>query len=227
MDVRIEQSWKEALAGEFAKPYFESLVNFLREEKAAGKKIFPPGSQIFRAFDLTPVKDVKVVILGQDPYHGPGQAHGLSFSVPVGVPAPPSLKNIFKELYDEYGIPAPVSGELVGWAKQGVLLLNATLSVRESKPLSHKGRGWETLTDAIIKKINEKKEPAVFLLWGGNARAKKALITNPLHLVLECAHPSPLSAFAGFFGCGHFKKANEFLVEKGLTPIDWSKINDT
>ena len=227
MDVKIEQSWKEALAGEFAKPYFESLVNFLREEKAAGKKIFPPGSQIFRAFDLTPVKDVKVVILGQDPYHGPGQAHGLSFSVPVGVPAPPSLKNIFKELYDEYGIPAPVSGELVGWAKQGVLLLNATLSVRESKPLSHKGRGWETLTDAIIKKINEKKEPAVFLLWGGNARAKKALITNPLHLVLECAHPSPLSAFAGFFGCGHFKKANEFLVEKGLTPIDWSKINDT
>lgn len=223
--VHIGNDWDEILEDEFKSDYYLSLREFLKAEYSTAR-VYPPMGDLFNALRYTSRKDTKVVILGQDPYHGAGQAHGLCFSVKNGVPHPPSLKNIFKELYDEYGIPAPVSGELVGWAKQGVLLLNATLSVRESKPLSHKGRGWETLTDAIIKKVNEKKEPAVFLLWGSNARAKKALITNPLHLVLECAHPSPLSAFAGFFGCGHFKKANEFLVEKGLAPIDWSKIND-
>lgn len=223
--VHIGNDWDEILEDEFKSDYYLSLREFLKAEYSTAR-VYPPMGDLFNALRYTSRKDTKVVILGQDPYHGAGQAHGLCFSVKNGVPHPPSLKNIFKELYDEYGIPAPISGELVGWAKQGVLLLNATLSVRESKPLSHKGRGWETLTDAIIKKANEKKEPAVFMLWGSNARAKKALITNPLHLVLECAHPSPLSAFAGFFGCGHFKKANEFLVEKGLAPIDWSKIND-
>lgn len=223
--VHIGNDWDEILEDEFKSDYYLSLREFLKTEYSTAR-VYPPMGDLFNALRYTSRKDTKVVILGQDPYHAAGQAHGLCFSVKNGVPHPPSLKNIFKELYDEYGIPAPISGELVGWAKQGVLLLNATLSVREGRPLSHKGHGWETLTDAIIKKVNEKTEPAVFLLWGGNARAKKALITNPLHLVLECAHPSPLSAFAGFFGCGHFKKANEFLVEKGLAPIDWSKIND-
>ena len=223
--VHIGNDWDEILEDEFKSDYYLSLREFLKAEYSTAR-VYPPMGDLFNALRYTSRKDTKVVILGQDPYHGAGQAHGLCFSVKNGVPHPPSLKNIFKELYDEYGIPAPVSGELVGWAKQGVLLLNATLSVRESKPLSHKGRGWETLTDAIIKKVNEKKEPAVFLLWGGNARAKKALITNPLHLVLECAHPSPLSAYAGFFGCGHFKKANEFLTSHGINPIDWSKINN-
>lgn len=223
--VHIGNDWDEILEDEFKSDYYLSLREFLKAEYSTAR-VYPPMGDLFNALRYTSRKDTKVVILGQDPYHGAGQAHGLCFSVKNGVPHPPSLKNIFKELYDEYGIPAPISGELVGWAKQGVLLLNATLSVREARPLSHKGRGWETLTDAIIKKVNEKSEPAVFLLWGGNARAKKAFVTNPRHLVLECAHPSPLSAYAGFFGCGHFKKANEFLIQKGLTPIDWGKIND-
>lgn len=223
--VHIGNDWDEILEAEFKSDYYLTLREFLKAEYSTAR-VYPPMGDLFNALRYTSRKNTKVVILGQDPYHGVGQAHGLCFSVKSGVPHPPSLKNIFKELYDEYGIPAPISGELVGWAKQGVLLLNATLSVREARPLSHKGRGWETLTDAIIKKVNEKTEPAVFLLWGGNARAKKAFVTNPRHLVLECAHPSPLSAYAGFFGCGHFKKANEFLIQKGLTPIDWSKIND-
>ena len=223
--VHIGNDWDEILEDEFKSDYYLSLREFLKAEYSTAR-VYPPMGDLFNALRYTSRKDTKVVILGQDPYHGAGQAHGLCFSVKNGVPHPPSLKNIFKELYDEYGIPAPISGELVGWAKQGVLLLNATLSVREGRPLSHKGHGWETLTDAIIKKVNEKTEPAVFLLWGGNARAKKAFVTNPRHLVLECAHPSPLSAYAGFFGCGHFKKANEFLIQKGLTPIDWGKIND-
>ena len=223
--VNIGNDWDEILKDEFTSEYYLSLREFLKKEYSTAK-VYPPMGDLFNALKYTSRANTKVVILGQDPYHGYGQAHGLCFSVKEGIPHPPSLKNIFKELYDEYGIPAPKSGELVGWAKQGVLLLNATLSVRESAPLSHKGQGWETLTDAIIKKLNEKPEPAVFLLWGGNARAKKAFITNPRHLVLECAHPSPLSAYAGFFGCGHFKKANEFLKNNGINPIDWSKIND-
>ena len=180
---------------------------------------------IFNALKYTSYRDARVVILGQDPYHGYGQAHGLCFSVKEGVPHPPSLKNIFKELEGELGITAPRSGELTGWAKQGVLLLNTTLTVREGAPQSHKGYGWEILTDEIIALMNEKVDPVVFMLWGGNARAKKSLITSNKHLVLECAHPSPLSAFAGFFGCGHFTKANDFLKTNGLAPIDWSKIN--
>ena len=182
-------------------------------------------NDIFNALKYTSYENTRVVILGQDPYHGIGQAHGLCFSVKRGVAPPPSLKNIFKELESELGIPEPECGELVGWAKQGVLLLNTTLTVREGAPQSHKGRGWEILTDKIISLINEKSEPVVFMLWGGNARAKKALITSSRHLVLECAHPSPLSAYAGFFGCNHFVRANDYLLKNGLSPIDWSHIN--
>ena len=178
---------------------------------------------IYNALRYTSYSDTKVVILGQDPYHGAGQAHGLCFSVQRGVQPPPSLKNIFKELANEYGMSEPPSGELTGWAMQGVLLLNATLTVREGQPQSHKGRGWEILTDNIIRILNEKEEPVVFILWGGNARAKKSLITNERHLVLESAHPSPLSAYNGFFGCNHFIKANEFLAKNGIAEIDWKK----
>ncbi len=223
--VHIGNDWDGILAEEFKSDYYLRLREFLKKEYSS-YRIYPPMNDLFNALRYTSCENTKAVILGQDPYHGAGQAHGLCFSVKTGVPHPPSLKNIFKELNDEYGIEAPFSGELVGWAKQGVLLLNATLSVREASPLSHKGQGWETLTDAIIKKVNEKESPVVFLLWGGNARAKKALITNPRHLILECAHPSPLSAFAGFFGSGHFKRANEFLTANGIPEIDWSKIND-
>ena len=180
---------------------------------------------IFNALRYTSYENARVVILGQDPYHGEGQAHGLCFSVKEGVPFPPSLKNIFKELEDSLGIPSPASGELVGWAKQGVLLLNTTLTVREATPQSHKGKGWEILTDKIIELMNEKDKPVVFILWGGNARAKKSLITNKKHLVLECAHPSPLSAYAGFFGSNHFARANQYLESMGEAPIDWSRIN--
>ena len=183
-------------------------------------------NDIFNALKFTSYENTRVVILGQDPYHGEGQAHGLCFSVKPGVKFPPSLKNIFKELNDEYGIKEPSSGELTGWAKQGVLLLNTTLTVREAAPASHKGRGWETLTDRIISLMNEKIEPVVFILWGGHARAKKALITNPRHLILESAHPSPLSAYNGFFGCGHFKLANEFLEKNAQAAVDWSKFAD-
>jgi uracil-DNA glycosylase len=181
---------------------------------------------IFNALKYTSLEDTRVVILGQDPYHGKGQAHGLCFSVKRGVTPPPSLKNIFKELNGELGIEEPETGELIGWAKQGVLLLNTTLTVREASPQSHKGKGWEILTDKIIEIINEKDSPVVFMLWGGNARAKKSLITNKRHLVLECAHPSPLSAYNGFFGCNHFVKANAFLTENNADPIRWDKIND-
>ena len=178
---------------------------------------------IYNALRYTSYKDTRVVILGQDPYHGEGQAHGLCFSVKPGVKFPPSLQNIFKELNTEYGMTPPPTGELSGWAKQGVLLLNTTLTVREGQPQSHKGKGWEILTDRIIELLNEKKEPTVFILWGGNARAKKALIKNKNHLILESAHPSPLSAYAGFFGCNHFVLANKFLAERGLNTIDFSK----
>ena len=220
MNVKIEQSWKEALAGEFEKPYFVSLVNYLREEKAAGKKIFPPGSQIFRAFDLTPVKDVKVVILGQDPYHGLGQAHGLSFSVPYGVPAPPSLKNIFREIESDLGVKMSGCPNLEKWASQGVLLLNAVLTVRSGEATSHSKIGWEQFTDAVIKYISDNCEGVVFMLWGNFARTKSALIDHSRHHVLEAAHPSPLARGA-FFGCRHFSKANSALSASGRTPIDW------
>ena len=222
--VHIGNDWDNVLAGEFEKDYYLSLREFLKTEYFS-RRIYPPMNDIFNALKYTSYEDARVVILGQDPYHGEGQAHGLCFSVKEGIPFPPSLKNIFKELNDSLGIPAPSSGELVGWAKQGVLLLNTTLTVREGMPQSHKGHGWEILTDRIIELMNEKTRPVVFILWGGNARAKKALITNKSHLVLECAHPSPLSAYAGFFGSNHFAKANEYLVSAGEKPIDWSKIN--
>ena len=220
MDVRIEQSWKNALAPEFGKPYFEALVRFLREEKAAGKSIYPPGSQIFRAFDLTPVQDVKVVVLGQDPYHGQGQAHGLSFSVPANIPAPPSLKNIFKEIESDLGIRMSGYPDLEKWARQGVLLLNAVLTVRSGEAASHSKIGWTEFTDAVIKYISDNCEGIVFMLWGNFARSKSALIDHSRHLVLEAAHPSPLARGA-FFGCRHFSRANAFLSAQGKAPIDW------
>ena len=218
----LGNDWDILLGDEFGSDYYLKLREFLKAEYST-HKIYPPMNDIYNALRYTTYTDARVVILGQDPYHGPGQAHGLCFSVKAGVPQPPSLKNIFKELKDEIGMEIPVSGELTGWAKQGVLLLNTTLTVREGLPQSHKGRGWEILTDKIIEYMNEKSTPVVFMLWGGNARAKRSLITNPNHLVLECAHPSPLSAYNGFFGCGHFKRANEFLSKNGLVPIDWSK----
>ena len=220
----LGNDWDELLGEEFSKDYYPELREFLKTEYST-RRIYPPMNDIYNALRYTTYKDARVVILGQDPYHGRGQAHGLCFSVKEGVPFPPSLQNIFKELQNELGIAPPKSGELVGWAKQGVLLLNTTLTVREGQPQSHKGHGWETLTDRIISLLNEKETPIVFLLWGGNARSKKSLITNPRHLILECAHPSPLSAYHGFFGCGHFIKTNAFLREHGLPEIDWSRIN--
>ena len=222
--VHIGHDWDALLKEEFEKDYYLSLREFLKAEYFS-KKIYPPMNDIFNALRYTSYDEARVVILGQDPYHGEGQAHGLCFSVKEGVPFPPSLKNIFKEIKESLGIDTPRSGELVGWAKQGVLLLNTTLTVREGAPQSHKGRGWEILTDRIIELMNEKERPVVFMLWGGNARAKKALITNKHHLVLECAHPSPLSAYAGFFGSNHFAKANEYLEARNEKPIDWSRIN--
>ena len=220
MEVKIEQSWKNALAGEFEKPYFASLVRFLHAEKAAGRKVFPPGSQIFRAFELTPVPQVKVVILGQDPYHGPGQAHGLSFSVPDGVPAPPSLKNIFKEIETDLGVAMSGYPNLENWARQGVLLLNAVLTVRCAEAASHRKIGWQEFTDAVIRYISDNCEGVVFMLWGNIARTKSELIDHSRHYVLEAAHPSPLARGA-FFGCKHFSKANTYLTSIGRTPIDW------
>jgi len=223
--VKLNNDWDSILQGEFEKDYYLKLREFLKKEYF-GTRVYPPMDDIFNALKLTSYEKTRVVILGQDPYHGYGQAHGLCFSVKPGVRKPPSLQNIFKELYSELGIPEPESGELTGWAKEGVLLLNTTLTVREGLPQSHKNQGWEILTDRIISKVNEKDSPVVFILWGGNARSKKALITNKKHLILECAHPSPLSAYNGFFGCGHFRAANEFLLSVGEKPIDWSRINN-
>lgn len=220
MDVKIEESWKEALREEFDKPYFRQLAQTLREEKAAGYRIFPPGGQIFRAFDLCPLDKVKVVILGQDPYHGYGQAMGLSFSVPDGVPAPPSLKNIFKEIEDELGVKMSGRPNLEPWARQGVLLLNAVLTVRAGEPTSHGGIGWQEFTDAVIRCISEKCEGVVFMLWGSYARSKAPLIDSSRHYVLQAPHPSPLARGA-FFGCGHFAHANAILRADGKEPIDW------
>ena len=220
--ISFGNDWDKLLEDEFKKDYYLALREFLKSEYSSAR-IYPPMNDIYNALKYTSFGDTRVVILGQDPYHGAGQAHGLCFSVQPGVKFPPSLQNIFKELATEYGMATPMTGELTGWAKQGVLLLNTTLTVREGLPQSHKGRGWETLTDRIISIINEKSEPVVFILWGGNARTKKALITNKNHLILECAHPSPLSAYAGFFGCNHFKLANEFLKKSNLPQIDWAK----
>ena len=220
MDVKIEQSWKQALQSEFDKPYFAELVRFLHAEKSAGQVIYPPGKQIFRAFELTPLDKVKVVILGQDPYHGYGQAMGLSFSVPDGVPAPPSLRNIFKEIEDDLGIRMSGRPNLEGWARQGVLLLNAVLTVRASQPASHSAIGWQEFTDAVIRCINSNCEGVVFLLWGNFARAKRELIDTSRHYVLEAPHPSPLARGA-FFGCRHFSRTNDILARQGKTPIDW------
>ncbi len=223
--VHIGNDWDNILKGEFESPYYLKLREFLKKEYFS-TTVYPPMDDIFNALKYTSYSDTRVVILGQDPYHGRGQAHGLCFSVKEGTPPPPSLKNIFKELHNELGITEPRTGELVGWARQGVLLLNTTLTVREATPQSHKGQGWEILTDRIIELLNKKETPVVFMLWGSNARAKKALISNPKHLILECAHPSPLSAYNGFFGCGHFIKANEFLAASGANTIDWSQINE-
>jgi uracil-DNA glycosylase len=221
MDVAIEESWKTVLQGEFDKPYFESLIEFVRSEYKKGE-VYPPGKKIFAAFDNCPFDKVEVVILGQDPYHGPGQAHGLSFSVNDGVPLPPSLQNIFREIQQDTGKPFPPSGSLERWAKQGVLLLNAVLTVRRGEANSHQGKGWETFTDAVIQKISDQKKDVVFMLWGGPAKKKGARVDKSKHLVLESGHPSPLSANKGhWFGNRHFSKANAFLKEKGKREIEW------
>lgn len=220
-EVKIEPSWHAILADEFEKDYFKRIAGFLHAQKKAGKLIYPPGPLIFNAFHLTPFDNVKVVILGQDPYHNPGQAHGLSFSVPDNVPAPPSLVNIYKEIASDLGISFKKNGNLSGWANQGVFLLNAMLSVEAGKAASHSNIGWQNFTDAVIKAISEKKEHVVFMLWGNFARSKKDLIDCSRHLVLEAAHPSPLARGA-FFGCRHFSQCNNYLKSHGLEPIDWT-----
>lgn len=220
MNVKIEESWAKALAPEFEKPYFARLSAALHAEKAKGKTIYPPGGNIFRAFDLCPVDKVKVVILGQDPYHGAGQAMGLSFSVPQGVPAPPSLKNIFREIEGDCGVQMSGSPDLTPWARQGVMLLNAILTVEANLAASHSRLGWETFTDAVIKYLSDNRSGIVFMLWGNFARSKAALIDQSRHCVLQAAHPSPLARGA-FFGCKHFSKANEFLSLQGIEPINW------
>lgn len=222
MNVKIESSWKSELKDEFKKPYFKNITEHLKTEKAQGKVIYPPGPLIFNAFDKTPFDKVKVVILGQDPYHGPKQAMGLSFSVPKGIPEPPSLVNIFKELQDDVGIPVPKDGDLTPWALQGVLLLNASLTVRAGEPMSHSKIGWHTFTNCVIKTLSQKKEHIVFLLWGKFAQEKVELINIKKHHILKAAHPSPLSAHNGFFGCRHFSKTNTYLMKQNLDPIDWA-----
>ncbi len=224
MGVHIGNSWDSLLAGEFKSDYYLALRVFLKQEYSH-YRVYPDMYDIFNALRYTAPEDVKAVIIGQDPYHGAGQAHGLCFSVKRGTPPPPSLQNIFKELHDDLGIPAPPHGELTSWAKQGVLLLNTTLTVREGRPMSHRGRGWETLTDAIITKLNDRPQPTAFMLWGAHAGSKAALITSPQHRIFRAAHPSPLSASRGFFGCRHFSAVNEFLRQNGIEPIDW-RISD-
>jgi uracil-DNA glycosylase len=216
----LEESWKEVLSDEFQKPYFPVLKNFLIEEKKKFR-VYPPGNRIFAALNHTPFHKVKVVILGQDPYHGPGQAHGLCFSVPKGVQIPPSLRNIFTELKNDLNIPLPKHGNLEKWADQGVLLLNATLTVRANQAGSHQKKGWEIFTDSIIKILSLQREKIVFLLWGNYANQKSAFINSNKHLILKTVHPSPLSASRGFFGCGHFSKTNDYLKYNNITPIDW------
>ena len=218
--IKFNNDWDELLADEFKKDYYLQLRQFLKNEYST-RTVYPDMYDIFNALKATPREKIKAVILGQDPYHEPGQAHGMCFSVKPGVPAPPSLQNIFKELQDDLGCSIPQDGYLEKWAEQGVLLLNTVLTVRAHQANSHKGKGWENFTDRVIQLVNEKENPVVFLLWGANARSKKALITNPRHLILETVHPSPLSAYNGFFGCRHFSKANQFLAANGQSPIDW------
>ncbi len=218
--VHIGNDWDNILADEWKKPYYQTLREFLKTEYSS-QKIYPKMDNIFNALKYTSFKDTKVVIIGQDPYHGEGQAHGLCFSVLKGITPPPSLKNIFKELQADIGKPIPYHGELTEWAKQGVLLLNNVLTVRESQPTSHKGKGWEIFTDRVISELNKKDTPVVFLLWGAHAQKKAEIITNPIHYKLSCVHPSPLSASRGFFGCKHFSKTNDLLTRNGLTPIEW------
>lgn len=220
MNVRIEPSWQQRLQPEFDKPYFEKLTDFVRHEYAT-KTVYPPGRQIFAAFDACPFDRVKVVILGQDPYHEPNQAHGLCFSVNDHVPFPPSLQNIFKEIESDLGIPVPKSGDLTRWARQGVLLLNATLTVEAHRAASHQGKGWETFTDAVIHKLAEEREHLVFILWGAYAQRKGEFIDRNRHLVLQSPHPSPLSAHRGFFGNHHFSQTNTYLAAHGIEPIQW------
>ncbi|MFY8034831.1 MAG: uracil-DNA glycosylase [Flexibacteraceae bacterium] len=220
MNVQIEPSWKEAIGAEFEKTYFKQLVTFIRDEYS-NHIVYPPGKMLFNAFNYCPFNEVKVVIIGQDPYHGQGQAHGLSFSVQDGVPIPPSLENIYKELVSDIGVPYPESGNLTHWAKQGVLLLNTVLSVREKEPQSHQNKGWEFFTDAVIRAISERKDPVVFILWGSPAQKKEAIIDSGKHLILKAVHPSPLSAYRGFFGSKPFSQTNAFLEKQGKTPIAW------
>ena len=219
--VHIGNDWDTLLEGEFQKDYYLTLRDFLKREYFS-TTVYPPMGDIFNALKYTSFADTKVVILGQDPYHGPEQAHGLCFSVKRGVEPPPSLKNIFHELHEDLGIPEPNHGELTAWARQGVLLLNTVLTVREHMPNSHKGHGWEAFTDRVIELLNDKQTPIVFLLWGAHARNKARIVTNPIHIRLEAPHPSPLSAYNGFFGCRHFSKANAALIASGQTPIDWA-----
>lgn len=216
----IEESWRNVLSQEFEKEYFSELKNFLKEEKK-NHTIYPPGPQIFSAFEYTPFHNVTAVIVGQDPYHGAGQAHGLCFSVPEGIKAPPSLMNIFKEIHADLGLPIPQHGNLEAWARQGVLLLNATLTVRARQAGSHQRKGWESFTDTVIRRVSELKSGVVFLLWGRFAQSKQALIDASKHHILKAAHPSPFSAYNGFFGCRHFSKTNQLLEQQGDTPIDW------
>jgi uracil-DNA glycosylase len=220
--IKLHESWKAPLANEFADDYMHGLRSFLLAEKAAGKTIYPKGSEWFRALDLTPLDQVRVVILGQDPYHGPGQAHGLCFSVNPGVRVPPSLVNIYKELRSDLGIAPASHGFLEHWAQQGVLLLNSVLTVEMGQAASHQGRGWERFTDAIIRQVNARETPVVFLLWGNYAQKKAGFVDQTRHLVLKAAHPSPLSAHNGFMGCRHFSKTNAYLESKGLPAIDWT-----
>lgn len=222
---KLDQSWLSHISGEFDQPYMKSLKQFLQQEKESGQVVYPRGNDIFNAMNTTSFDKVRVVILGQDPYHGPGQAHGLSFSVPKGVPLPPSLQNIYKEIEAEYGIKMPRIGDLSKWAKQGVLLLNAILTVRAANAGSHQNKGWEQFTDAIIRALNDQHEHIVFMLWGSYAQKKGAFIDRSRHLVLESPHPSPLSAHRGFLGNGHFKKANEYLEAQGRQPIDWQDLD--
>ncbi len=220
-DIQLNESWKIPLKGEFTSEYMQLLKSFLVAEKAAGKIIYPKGSEWFRALDLTRLDQVRVVILGQDPYHGPGQAHGLCFSVKPGVRPPPSLLNIYKELESDLDIPRPKTGFLEPWAKQGVLLLNSVLTVEAGKAASHQGKGWERFTDAVITHVNAQPDPVVFLLWGAYAQKKAAFVDTSRHLVLKAAHPSPLAAHNGFFGCRHFSQCNAFLEHQGNAPINW------
>ena len=222
MGIKLDSSWLTPLQAEFDQPYMADLKRFLLAEKEAGKRIFPAGANWFRALDLTPLDQVKVVILGQDPYHGPGQAHGLCFSVPDGVRPPPSLMNIYKELASDLGIRPPAHGFLEHWARQGVLLLNSVLTVEIGQAASHRDRGWERFTDAVVRLVNAKEQSVVFMLWGSYAQRKASFVDGTPHLVLKAPHPSPLSAHSGFLGCRHFSKANAFLENRGIEPVDWA-----